>query len=165
MLQIIDVETGVLYVKHSVSTGKGELIGESSRKNRDKSKTLLELESAVLELFNDSDEEKAGRFLERIHREKTRYYRDQLGVIRSLFTEWTADLIGKALNYCIEHELYSASELKSAVAFVACLEDEAKNTPPRTSALKLPEEYRGGDPILPNLSVYDEAMGRRVANG
>lgn len=165
MLQIIDVETGVLYVKHPVGLGKGELIGESSRKNRDKSKTLQELEGTVLGLFNDSDKEKAGQFLERIHREKTRYYRDQLGVIRSLFTEWSGELIGKALDYCVEHELYSASELKSAVAFVNSLEDEKKNRPARTGVLKLPEEYRGGDPLLPDLSVYEEAMGRRVANG
>ena len=78
-LVITDMQTGILYARYPVCQGKGELVGESARKHRDKSKTLLELESSVLDLFDNS--EAAREFLQRIHIEKRRYYRDQLGVI------------------------------------------------------------------------------------
>ena len=149
-ISIVDVETGVLYAKHPLCTGKGELIGESSRRGRDKSKTILQLESDVKDLF--CGDKMIDPYLARIHREKTRYYRDQLGVIRQLFDEWDVDLIRKALAYCVEHEIYSAGELKSTVAYVSTLEAEKKN---KTTAGKprLPKQYQGGEPILPDLSI------------
>ena len=163
MVSIVDVETGVLYAKHTLSTGKGELIGESSRSSRDKSKTLLELEGIVRSLLGDCSG-MTDPFLSHIHREKRRYYRDQLGVIRNLFDEWDAELIQKALVYCSEQELYSAGELSSAVAYMSLLEEEKLN---KTSGrpVRLPEKYRGGSPQIRDLGIYEQAMERRTANG
>ena len=163
MVSIVDAETGVLYAKHTLSTGKGELIGESSRSCRDKSKTILELEAAVKSLLGECGG-KTDPYLARIHREKRRYYRDQLGVIRSLFDEWDADLIRQALVYCTEQELYSAGELSGATAYMSLLEEEKKN---KTSerVVKLPEKYRGGSPQIREMSIYEKAMERRNANG
>lgn len=163
MVSIIDTETGVLYAKHPLSTGKGELIGESSRSCRDKSKTILELEAIVRTLLGDCDG-KTEPFLSRIHREKRRYYRDQLGVIRNLFDEWDAELIQKALVYCTEQELYSAGELSSATAYMSMLDKEEQNRSAGRS-VRLPEKYRGGSPPVRDLSIYEEAMERRAVNG
>ena len=163
MVSIVDSETGVLYAKHPLSTGKGELVGERSRAGRDKSKTILELEEAVKALFGDCDG-KTALYLSRIHREKRRYYRDQLGVIRNLFDEWDAGLIQKALFYCTEQELYSAGELSSAVAYMSLLEEEKQNKS-GTRTVRLPEKYRGGSPQIRDLSIYEEAMERRAVNG
>jgi hypothetical protein len=163
MVSIIDTETGVLYAKHTLGTGKGELIGESSRACRDKSKTILELEDTVKSLLGDCGG-KTDPYLSRIHREKRRYYRDQLGVIRNLFDEWDAGLIQKALVYCTEQELYSAGELSSAVAYMSLLEEEKQNKS-GTCTVRLPEKYRGGSPQVRDLSIYEEAMERRAVNG
>ena len=163
MVSIIDSETGALYAKHPLSTGKGELVGESSRACRDKSKTILELEAAVKSLLGDC-EGKTEPFLSRIHREKRRYYRDQLGVIRNLFDEWDARLVQKALAYCTEQELYSAGELSSATAYMSLLEEEKQNKPDMR-VVRLPEKYRGGSPQIRDLSDYEKAMERRAANG
>ena len=163
MVSIIDSETGVLYAKHPLSTGKGELVGESSRACRDKSKTILELETAVKSLLGDC-EGKTEPFLSRIHREKRRYYRDQLGVIRNLFDEWDAGLIQKALAYCMEQGLYSAGELSSSTAYMSLLEEEKQNKP-GGRVVRLPEKYRGGSPQIRDLSDYEKAMERRAANG
>ena len=158
-VSIVDVETGVLYAKHLLSTGKGELIGESSRAGRDKSRTILELEATVKSLLGDCNG-KTEPYLSRIHREKRRYYRDQLGVIRNLFNEWDGALIQKALAYCVEQELYSAGELSSATAYMSLLEDEKLNTAGK-HPVRLPEKYRGGSPQIRDLSIYEEAMERR----
>ena len=163
IVSIVDAETGVLYAKHTLCTGKGELIGESSRTNRDRSKTILELEGIVRSLLGDCGG-MTDPFLSHIHLEKRRYYRDQLGVIRDLFDEWDAELIQKALVYCSEQELYSAGELSSAVAYMSLLEEEKLN---KTSGrpVRLPEKYRGGSPQIRDLGIYEQAMERRAANG
>ena len=163
MVSIVDTETGVLYAKHPLSTGKGELIGESSRASRDKSRTILELEGAVRALLGDCGG-KTDPYLTKIHCEKRRYYRDQLGVIRNLFDEWDAGLIQKALVYCSEQELYSAGELSSAVAYMSLLEKEKQNKSGGRRA-RLPEKYRGGSPQIRDLGIYEEAMERRAVNG
>ena len=163
MVSIVDTQTGVLYAKHPLGTGKGELIGESSRAGRDKSKTILEMEDIVKALLGDC-EGKTESYLTRIHREKRRYYRDQLGVIRNLFDEWDAGLIQKALVYCTEQELYSAGELSSAVAYMSLLEEDKQNKT-GTCTVRLPEKYRGGSPQIRDLGIYEEAMERRAVNG
>ena len=163
MVSIVDTETGVLYAKHPLSTGKGELIGVSSRAGRDKSKTILELEDTVKSLLGDCGG-KTDPYLSRIHREKRRYYRDQLGVIRNLFDEWDAGLIQKALVYCTEQELYSAGELSSAAAYMSLLEEEKQNKS-GIRTVRLPEKYRGGSPQIRDLGIYEEAMERRAVNG
>ena len=162
MVSIVDAETGILYAKHTLCTGKGELIGKSSRSYRDKSKTILELEAIVKSLLGEC-EGKTDPYLAHIHREKQRYYRDQLGVIRNLFDEWDAGLIQKALVYCSDQELYSAGELSSATVYMSLLEEEKQNKD--GERVRLPEKYRGGSPQIRDLRVYEEAMERRAANG
>lgn len=158
---IEDAETGVLLARHPLCLGQGELIGEKTRKDRDKSKTILELEADVKELFGETDG--LDMYLTRIHSEKRRYYRDQLGVIRQLFSEWQPETIRKALDYCIEHESYSAGELKSATAYVATLEEEKRYKQAAANNLTLPDKYRGDSPPLRDLSEYEHAMERRIA--
>lgn len=138
---------------------KGKLIGQK-REERDKSRSLLELEQMVQELFGD--DELVLPFLNHIHREKPRYYRDQLGVIRKLFEEWNAETVIKCLHYCSEKELYSAGDLKSSIIYLDRLKAETKT---RESRATLPQKYRGNNPEIRDLSVYEQAMERGVVNG
>lgn len=160
-LIIEDADTGVLLAQHPLCHGQGELIGDKTRNMRDKSKTILELEAIVKELFGETDG--LDMYLARIHSEKRRYYRDQLGEVRQLFTEWEKETIRKALAYCIEHDSYSAGELKSAVAYIATLEEEKKYKQAAAKNVMLPDKYRGDSPPLRDLSEYERAMERRTA--
>lgn len=158
---IEDAKTGVLLAQHSLCHDKGKLIGDKTRNTRDKSKTILELEEGIKELFGDT--EGLDMYLTRIHSEKMRYYRDQLGVIKQLFNEWPPETIRKALGYCIEIESYSAGELKSAVAYIATMEEEKKYRQTVANNVKLPDKYRGDSPPVRDLSEYEYAMKRRTA--
>ena len=160
IISIADVITGEVYAKHPLCHEKGKLIGKK-RNARDKSKTLLELEGSLQELFGQSD--LVMPFLEHIHQEKSRYYRDQLGVIKKLFEEWNVEMIIKGLNYCSQKELYSAGELKSSIVYL----DEIQTEKPKNKKMvtKLPVSYRGNHPEIRDLSLYEDAMERGVTNG
>ena len=88
----------------------------------------------------------------------------QLGVIKKIFEEWDAELIQKALIYCVEQELYSAGELSRATAYMSSLEEEKQNKPV-LQASQLPEKYRGDSPKVRDLRIYEDAMERRAVNG
>ena len=95
-------------------------------------------------------------FLENIHKEKPRYYRDQLGVIKKLFEEWECEIILKGLEYCINHSLYSAGELKSSIMYLN--EINSKSDEVKLSS-GLPDKYHGDTTQIRDLSEYDRIMG------
>ncbi len=101
-------------------------------------------------------------FLEKIHQEKPRYYRDQLGVIRKLFEKWDLEMILKGLQYCTEKELYSAVDLKASILYLSQIKTDKKAIERSTA---LPAKYRGNAPEVRNLRIYDQAMERGVVNG
>ena len=160
-ISITDSLTGEIYATHPLCHDKGKLIGQK-RVERDKSKTLLEQERLIQELFEN--DELVQPFLEHIHQAKPRYYRDQLGVIRRLFEEWNADAVKRGLRYCTEKELYSASDLKSSIIYLEQVLSDKQKIKKNTGPV-LPEKYRGNHVEVRNLSVYEDAMERSAANG
>ena len=159
-VDITDAITGEIYATHPLCHEKGQLIGKSERSERDKSKTVKAQEEALIELFED--DELVGPFLEHIHQEKPRYYRDQLGVIKKLFEEWNREDIIKGLKYCSEKELYSANELKSCIIYLTQESLDKHRAKPRDST-PLPEKYRGDKPEVRSLKDYENAMDERSA--
>ena len=162
-VSITDAVTGEIYATHPFCHEKGKLIGHSERSERDKSKTVQEQEDALKKLFED--DELVGPFLEHIHQEKPRYYRDQLGVIKKLFEEWNREDILKGLKYCTEKELYSANELKSSIIYLT-QETIDKAISRKKDSSALPDKYRGDSPEIRSLSAYENAMNEgRAVNG
>jgi len=154
-LSIIDVLTGELYETYPLCHEKGKLIGQK-RETRDRSKSLLELEESLNELFGQNH--LVMPFLEHIHQDKPRYYRDQLGVIKKLFEEWNTETIIRGLNYCSEKALFSAGELKSSILYLSeAHKEQPKN---KNKVSKLPTKYQGNIPETRDLSLYEDAMKR-----
>jgi len=159
-VSVTDTVTGEIYATHPLCHEKGKLIGRSERSERDKSKTVTEQEAALKELFDN--DELVEPFLDHIHQEKPRYYRDQLGVIKKLFEEWNRDDILKGLKYCSEKELYSANELKSSIIYLTQERIDNLKTKKKDST-PLPDKYRGDKPEIRSLSAYEDAMDERSA--
>ena len=161
-VSIVDTLTGEIYAKHPHCTGKGQLIGQK-RTERDKSKSLIDLESNIKELFGNLQE--LPEFMDHIHQEKKRYYRDQLGIMKKLFEEWDKELIIKGFKYCAAKELYSAGELKSSIIYLDGFNKEKQGNKTGNKVNRLPEKYRGNAPAVRALSTYEDAMERSAANG
>ena len=159
VVSITDCLTGEIYATHPLCHEKGRLIGQK-RDDRDKSRSIQEQESILQELF--LNDELVMPFLEHIHEEKPRYYRDQLGVIRRLFKEWNAEALIEGLHYCSEREMYSAGELKSTVIY---FHQRKKDQDIKKQHTALPSKYQGNKPKVRELSVYEEAMKGGVVNG
>ena len=159
VVSITDCLTGEIYASHPLCHEKGKLIGQK-REYRDKSKNIQEQEILLRELF--LHDELVMPFLEHIHEEKPRHYRDQLGVIRRLFEEWNTEMLIEGLHYCSERELYSAGDLKSTVIYFQQLKTD-KNIKKLPSTL--PTKYLGNKPQVRDLRIYEDAMERGVVNG
>ena len=158
-ISVTDILTGEIYATHPLCHDKGKLIGQK-RNDRDTNKSLLEQERMIQQLFQE--DRLVTPFLEHIHQEKPRYYRDQLGAIRQLFEDWNTELLIHGLHYCSEKELYSAGDLKSSIIYLAQLKIEPKKKEKLTA---LPSKYRGNAPEIRDLSVYEHAMERSVVSG
>ncbi len=161
-VSIVDAETGEIYATHQICTGKGELIGSMTNDYREKSQSLKELEADVLSRF--SDRKVAETFFEELYHHKQRYYRDQLQIVKKLFSKYSKEFMDNALTYCIERNLYSAVELKSAAAYLFSFETD-KNKAVKPGKVQLPEKYRGGSPEIRNLSIYEAAMKGDALHG
>jgi len=161
-ISIVDALTGEIYATHPICLGKGELIGSSTHDKRDMSQSLKELDISVKSLFDNN--ESVINFLSHVHKEKVRYYRDQLLEIRKLHKEWDTDIILEAIDYCNERSLYSVSELKSTIYFLSQFTADSVKVANAGSVL-LPEKYRGGAPPIRELSIYETIMERSRING
>jgi len=161
-VSIADTKTGEIYAEHPLCHDKGRLIGQK-RSERDKSHTQKQLAEHTLKMLGGSDTAK--EFLEAIHKEKPRYFRDQMGVIKNICLQLTDDcLIKSAIVYCMERSLYSAGDFKSAMLYLNELNNTSERASPPTVP-KLPNKYRGMVPNVRDLSVYEDAMKGSVTNG
>ena len=159
IISITDIETGEIYAKHTLCHEKGRIIG-IKREDRDKSKTILEQEMIIRQDL--SNDELILPFLNQVHINRGRYYRDQLGVIRNLIKNWDNDLIIECIHYCTEREMFSAGELKSTVIYFDTLRNEKEI---RKFNNALPSKYLGNKPQVRDLKVYEDAMEGGVING
>ena len=161
IVSITDAVTMEVYARYPVCYDKGKLIG-TKHDREGQNDSLKEVEDALNELFNN--DELVGPFLEHLHQQRSRYYRDQLYVIKKLFEEWNAEAVIKGLHYCSERKLYSAGDLKSSIIYLSQEDISARKT--KYTEAKLPEKYQNTSPEIRNLQEYEAAMDKEVfANG
>lgn len=151
---ITDTQSGEVYATHPLCHDKGKLIGYSDRSRRDTSKTLSLQEQELKNIFGDN--ELVSAFLGQVHKERNRYYRDQLGVIRGLFKTWSKEDILKGISYCSERGLYSAGDLKSSIIYLTNYTNDDKSG--NRDGVNLPEKYRGDKPEVRPLNEYEDAL-------
>lgn len=151
-LQIIDPETGEIYVTHSIPSGKGNLVRITNPERRRGIRAGQAQEKVLQKLKGYAG---ASDFLDRVREEKPRYVADQMrAILTVLETYEEKDAIEKALEFCIRQELYSAAGFRMAVEYFAQTvqsETELK----RKSVL--PEKYQSLHPQVRSIQEYIQA--------
>lgn len=110
LLIITSLEDDKEICSHQIPAGKGHKVANNHHK-RDKSKAIKEMLQQVAERFLDP--EKALQWLQRIRLDKPRYIRDQLLIIRNAINEKDPQQVEKALDYCITHSIFRATDFRS----------------------------------------------------
>lgn len=95
-----------LLAVHPVCLGRGMTIRNSDHL-RDKSQSIQKLKEEVLSLM--PNEEKYKQYIEMILREKPRYFRDNLLLIKKYLPVVEKDFLVQSLDFCMENNLYNAN--------------------------------------------------------
>ena len=90
---------------HTLSAEQGKTISKTDHK-RPKSKTLEKYEQDVLKLLGNS--EIAKNYLDALHKNKSRYYRDNLAYILKNYGTYQNQTVQDCLLYCIENQVFNA---------------------------------------------------------
>ena len=94
----------------AISTEKGKTIINTDNK-RDKSGKIQQLITDISLLFDNPD--LSIQYMAQIHKEKPRYIRDQLILLRQTLGMFNKAIIHKTLQYFLEMNVYSANDFKS----------------------------------------------------
>jgi hypothetical protein len=114
LLIVYSQDTSQEITRHEISFEKGKLVKNNDHR-RDKSKKIAEYVEQLLLLLPQSLE--AQIFVDKLRESKPRYIRDQLQIVEKNIKDVDNYIIEKALNYCIKHKLYSATEFADALQY------------------------------------------------
>lgn len=114
-MDILNNETGEIIVSHTIMAGKGGL-AQIYHPETEKDKKVEQIyEKTLLALGNTG---KVREFLDNIGREKSRYIKDQYGLILKEIEKYNEDIIKEGIDYCIDRKLYSAGIFKDALIYI-----------------------------------------------
>lgn len=105
---------GVIIVRHRICRERGKLIS-IDHPAREKDAKLTKLHDEAYSLLGG--DETAKNYVQAITKALPRYIRDQLGLLKKVCSENNSSDIRKALDYCIERELYSAVEFRDTLLY------------------------------------------------
>jgi transposase len=95
---------------HPIYHGKGKTIGGSNYQ-RDLSATIDQMIDELSSQFIDPEQTK--EYMLQIRKDKPRYIRDQLQIIKKLTGVFEMQIIQQAISVCIENRIYRATDLES----------------------------------------------------
>ena len=141
-------------VRYKLSSGQGKLIGNSNFK-RDFSSGIEKLINEVSSSFKDP--EQAINYLQQVRSENPRYIRDQLLFIRKMIQLYDMALMNQALDLCIQHKIFKATDMESVVMKLKA--PVINNPPPETVSIKTIN--KASFKIIPqksNITDYNKLM-------
>jgi transposase len=146
-----DPQTGELLAEHTLETRqKGRLITLPRNADRYRETAYGELKDKVISKF--CGYAPAAAYVEQIIVKYPRYIRDQLSLISRLQEKYQLPNLMKAIDYCTERELFSATDLKDTLAYFS--QDEPK---PAQTKVDLPVKYQFVKAVQRSVDYYSAA--------
>lgn len=149
--------TEEIVAKHKISPGKGALV-QNNNHLRDNNQKINDLYEKTLDALGGTT--LAAKLLKAIRREKSRYVRDQFGLMGQVARNYPQPVIAKAIAYCIEQNLYSAVDCRSAADYFMSHQE----TPKDVSILDNPNswpKYLQVKAQQRSITVYTDLLGVR----
>jgi transposase len=153
-VSFFDTKTDELLAEHEIALGVGKLVGMPSKK-KPGGKTGEELKSKVLLDFASIPD--APSYVELVVEKYYRYVIPQLRIFRKTQELYTKQELSAALNYCVEHDLYSANDFRDTLQFLA--------QPKPIATVKhgeLPIKYSAVQAQTRSVSVYGQITGGKT---
>lgn len=154
-MNIVDFDTGVLIASHQVSTRQGELI-KITHPERDIHSSIDQVYERLFSALGKTDNAKI--LLDSIQREKSRYCKDQFGLMLNIVHSYEASLIEQALNYCVIRNLWSAGMFKETLEYLAIEAAEKVDEKSVINKFSIPSKYIGLKPEVRSISDYIDAL-------
>lgn len=99
-------------VEHPIPTTRGNIVGDKSH-TRDYSVSIKQLFDGIIIGFKDSD--KVKEYLEKIKKEKGRYIRDQLTLLKTIVETHGYIKTSEAIDFCDKNNIISIPDLKTVI--------------------------------------------------
>lgn len=103
-----------LLAEHPLCSQRGMTISNTDHR-RDKSQSILKLKENILDAL--PDKETGELFINMVSKDKPRYVRDSLLLIKKHVSELEPDIIQKAIIFCLENSEYRASRFVEVARF------------------------------------------------
>lgn len=97
-----------LLAVHPLCCERGMFIRNTSH-GRERSQSILQLKDDVLQMM--PDQEMGQMYLERLNKEKSRYLRDNLLLLKKHMPAIVKDDLNNAIHFCLENNLFNAARL------------------------------------------------------
>lgn len=147
---ITDTDTKEKIVSHALSAGKGDLI-RIIHPERPRNIKIENLYKKTLQSLGSTKEAK--ELLDDIRTNKSRYTKDQYGLILEVMDTYALEDIQRALVYCINRKLYSASMFKAALEYLK-IEDQKDDSRKEKSNTPIPSKYKNVTPQVRSIQAY-----------
>lgn len=155
-MNVVNMKTGEIIVSHSINTGKGTLI-QIRHPERVMNNSISEIYEKTLLALGNTD--KSRELLDNIGKEKSRYIRDQFGLILKEIKKYEKPIIQEAIEYCVERKLYSAGIFKDALAYINSQKVEVDNKKTYEPVkLDIPLKYQGLKPQTRDINEYIDSF-------
>jgi transposase len=155
-LYIYDINNYLL-TTHPLSYQRGMTIHNADH-TRDKSHSIAQLKEAVLQML--PEKEKGALLIELITKDKPRYLRDNLLVLKKHLPEFAPGIIKESINFCLENNVYNATrfiEIAKYYTHEHMEQDKAKAIIPEVqikeenSILKIQPQYS-------QIDIYEKIL-------
>ncbi len=165
ILEILDEDLKIytsqkeLICTHKLCKEKGQTIRNTDH-GREKSKTLETYQKQVLEIFDNT--EIAKEYFEKLHKNKSRYYRDNLQYIIKNHKTYSDENKKESILFCIENKIFNAKNLIDILDKKQAESQKEKEGLPEIKKLenrvKYTEESKYNNVETSNIKQYENIL-------
>lgn len=154
-MDIVDLDTGEIIAHHVLSNKKGDLV-RLNHPERQMSQSRDEMYSKALTVLGGTSG--ATLLLNNIKIERSRYFKDQLGVIIKAASNYDSKIIAYAVDYCIQRKLWSAGMFKDTLEHLSIKSTQTKYKKSNLLKAQIPSKCKGVKTTIRPISEYTAAF-------